>query len=67
MWSQNVCRLKDSLLPLCLWPAGWWGAGKEGPAQPTLAADQVEAWQEGHANVAGSGGTCWRFQEYSAQ
>ena len=51
IWSQNVCRLDDSLLPRSLWRAGRGGAGRGGPAllflSSSLAAARVEAWLEG--------------------
>ena len=51
VWSQNVRRLDDSLLPRRLWRAGRGGAGKEGPARlflsSPLAAARVEAQLEG--------------------
>ena len=51
LWSQNVPRLDDSLLPRRPRRASRGGAGKEGPARLflsyPLAAARVEAWLEG--------------------
>ena len=54
IWSQNVRRLNDSLLPHRLWRACrgvWQGQGREGPVllflSSPLTAAGMEAWLEG--------------------